>query len=267
VNLNNKDGAMRKRKNIKAKVRWDVFKRDQFRCVYCGSQENLVIDHGDPFAHGGEDDVANFVTACRLCNAGKRDSAFLPKEGGEDGVPVVRKGVEYANEAMADWGVALSHAAMWISRGDTHKVQAIGGPQSADVKCDFVMQPLHFEYPRVNVVIVPLRDKGTYPPEEQARIRNAVILGYQEPTLILMGSPWHFFGVMVVDRHKGIARGFKVDGYLDELDEVYGSGWCPDETWDFCDPREEFNLRPHRIEYCGWHMTYGEAYEEVKNDL
>lgn len=258
---------MRKRKRISAKVRWEIFKRDNFQCVYCGSRESLQIDHGDSFARGGEDDKGNYVTACRLCNAGKRDSAFLPKDGGEDSTPIVRKGVEYTTETLADWGVALSHAAIWIKQGETHTVREIDGICSAAVRCDFLMQPLNFDYPRLNVVIVPLRDKGTYPPEEQARIRNAVILGYQEPTLIIMGSPWHFFGVMVVERYKGIARGFKVDEYLDELAEVYGNGWSPDETWDFCDLRDEFGLRPLRIKYCGWHPTCGEVYEEVKNDL
>jgi 5-methylcytosine-specific restriction endonuclease McrA len=45
--------------------------RDNYRCVYCGSTENLTIDHVRPKCMGGFDHADNCVTACRSCNQAK----------------------------------------------------------------------------------------------------------------------------------------------------------------------------------------------------
>lgn len=65
-----------KRKGITKKIRFEVFKRDSFKCQYCGGSAPSVllrIDHIKPFAKGGKDSTLNYVTACFECNAGKRD--------------------------------------------------------------------------------------------------------------------------------------------------------------------------------------------------
>ena len=51
------------RENIKA--------RDGHKCVYCGSTENLTVDHVRPKSKGGTDTADNLVTACRPCNQAK----------------------------------------------------------------------------------------------------------------------------------------------------------------------------------------------------
>jgi 5-methylcytosine-specific restriction endonuclease McrA len=51
------------RENIKA--------RDGYACVYCGSSENLTVDHVRPKSKGGTDTADNLVTACRPCNQAK----------------------------------------------------------------------------------------------------------------------------------------------------------------------------------------------------
>jgi len=64
------------RKGISKKVRFEVFKRDSFRCVYCGSAASevfLVVDHVEPVAKGGPNDIMNLVSSCESCNAGKGD--------------------------------------------------------------------------------------------------------------------------------------------------------------------------------------------------
>jgi RNase P/RNase MRP subunit POP5 len=64
------------RKPLSKRTRFEVFKRDGFRCVYCGATPNegaLHADHVTPVAGGGTDDVANLVTACASCNLGKSD--------------------------------------------------------------------------------------------------------------------------------------------------------------------------------------------------
>jgi hypothetical protein len=64
------------RKAIPKSIRFEVFKRDSFKCQYCGSQAPdvlLEIDHIDPIAKGGDNDITNLITACKDCNAGKKD--------------------------------------------------------------------------------------------------------------------------------------------------------------------------------------------------
>lgn len=67
------------RSGVTTKVRWAVFQRDGFRCVYCGAsaaESRLVVDHVLPIAKGGDDGMDNLATACRDCNLGKADKAL-----------------------------------------------------------------------------------------------------------------------------------------------------------------------------------------------
>lgn len=60
--------------SISKKLRFEVFKRDGFRCVYCGKTPPdalLEIDHIKPKSKGGKDDINNYLTACFDCNRGK----------------------------------------------------------------------------------------------------------------------------------------------------------------------------------------------------
>lgn len=65
-----------KRKAISKSIRFEVFKRDSFKCQYCGASPPdvvLQIDHIKPVADGGTNDITNLVTACPKCNSGKSD--------------------------------------------------------------------------------------------------------------------------------------------------------------------------------------------------
>ena len=56
------------------KMRFEVFKRDSFRCQYCGRSAPdviLEVDHIKPVAAGGKNTMMNLVTSCRDCNRGK----------------------------------------------------------------------------------------------------------------------------------------------------------------------------------------------------
>lgn len=58
------------------KLRFEVFKRDGFQCVYCGRTPPQVVleaDHIEPRSKGGKDDINNLITACFDCNRGKRN--------------------------------------------------------------------------------------------------------------------------------------------------------------------------------------------------
>ncbi|HET7274426.1 MAG TPA: HNH endonuclease [Longimicrobiaceae bacterium] len=59
-------------------LRARVFRRDSYRCVYCGEEfpgEQLTLDHVEPRMRGGDQSEGNLVTACRPCNTQK---ASLP---------------------------------------------------------------------------------------------------------------------------------------------------------------------------------------------
>jgi hypothetical protein len=62
-----------------AHIRFLVFWRDGFQCVYCGTSRaeapklQLNLDHVVPKRNGGGDTFDNLVTTCARCNAGKLD--------------------------------------------------------------------------------------------------------------------------------------------------------------------------------------------------
>lgn len=65
---------MENRKSLSKSLRFEVFKRDSFRCQYCGRSAPDVIlecDHIIPVASGGKNEMINLVTSCRDCNRGK----------------------------------------------------------------------------------------------------------------------------------------------------------------------------------------------------
>lgn len=65
-----------KRKAIDKKTRFEVFKRDSFKCQYCGQcapDVILNVDHINPVSKGGTNNLLNYITACEDCNNGKSD--------------------------------------------------------------------------------------------------------------------------------------------------------------------------------------------------
>lgn len=57
-------------------VRWDILKRDHYRCVICGAHPpdvELEVDHIVAVSRSGTDEVENLRTLCRHCNQGKKD--------------------------------------------------------------------------------------------------------------------------------------------------------------------------------------------------
>jgi 5-methylcytosine-specific restriction endonuclease McrA len=60
--------------------RYNIFRRDGHACGYCGTNNNLTIDHVLPKSRGGGNSWENLVTCCKKCNA-KKDNR-TPKEAG-----------------------------------------------------------------------------------------------------------------------------------------------------------------------------------------
>jgi 5-methylcytosine-specific restriction endonuclease McrA len=74
-------GARRKKtiifEYIKVKIphslKWKIWKRDGFKCLFCGSQETLTIDHKYPESLGGNLSEENLQTLCDRCNKKKNN--------------------------------------------------------------------------------------------------------------------------------------------------------------------------------------------------
>jgi rubredoxin len=64
-----------KRKTIKPGLRFEILKRDDYRCQICGvtakDGATLEIDHIHPVSRGGTNEPDNLQVLCRDCNAGK----------------------------------------------------------------------------------------------------------------------------------------------------------------------------------------------------
>jgi DNA-directed RNA polymerase subunit RPC12/RpoP len=59
---------------ISKRVRFELFKRDEFTCQYCGRKPPQVILHADhiiPKSKQGRSTIDNLVTSCLDCNLGK----------------------------------------------------------------------------------------------------------------------------------------------------------------------------------------------------
>jgi hypothetical protein len=76
--------------------RFYVFRRDNLTCQYCGAKApnvQLEVDHKNPKANGGLNEMSNLITACHDCNAGKHAKVIEPSRridlgGGYEIIPL-----------------------------------------------------------------------------------------------------------------------------------------------------------------------------------
>lgn len=90
------------RRPISKRLRYEVFRRDDFTCRYCGAkptERELRVDHVVPVTLGGDNDPSNLATSCVDCNAGKSSTA--PDS------PIV----EGVSDDALRWGEAMKQAA------------------------------------------------------------------------------------------------------------------------------------------------------------
>lgn len=91
---------------ISKRLRFEVLRRDNHACRYCGRsapEVRLTVDHVVPVALGGQDVPENLVAACSDCNAGKSSAApdsAIVADVAEDALRW-RKAMEVANEMAA----------------------------------------------------------------------------------------------------------------------------------------------------------------------
>jgi len=104
---------MAKREPLSKRIRFEVFKRDNFTCQYCGAKAPEVIlevDHIKPVKDNGTNEIMNLITSCFECNRGKSskkisDNSMIEKQ---------RKQIEELNikrqqlEMMLEWKEGLN---------------------------------------------------------------------------------------------------------------------------------------------------------------
>jgi len=64
-------GVEFQRERIPRDVQQEVWRRDQGKCVQCGSKEKLEFDHVIPWSKGGSCTARNIQLLCELCNRTK----------------------------------------------------------------------------------------------------------------------------------------------------------------------------------------------------
>ena len=90
---------------VSKRTRYEVLRRDNNTCRYCGETApdvKITIDHVTPVALGGSDKPENLVVACKDCNAGKSSvppGASLVDDVAQDAVRWAAA-IEVASEAM-----------------------------------------------------------------------------------------------------------------------------------------------------------------------
>ena len=64
-------------RQINQNISWEVFRRDGFRCRYCGDQTSpLTVDHMVTWESGGPSTPNNLLSSCRKCNNTRGEMPF-----------------------------------------------------------------------------------------------------------------------------------------------------------------------------------------------
>lgn len=64
----NKAILRKSQRTIDQHVAWKVFKRDNYKCRYCGKEGPLTVDHVILWENGGATVEDNLISACSRCN-------------------------------------------------------------------------------------------------------------------------------------------------------------------------------------------------------
>ncbi len=101
------------RNHICAKVKREIFRRDQNSCVACGSLENLEIHHIIPVMGStikDQDEVPNLATLCKRCH-------YLAHNGD------YHRGLAYKDlEDFWEWTQNTEKTVMWLILKDIHGI-------------------------------------------------------------------------------------------------------------------------------------------------
>jgi len=118
-------------------LRFNVLKRDNFTCQYCGQHApdvKLEVDHIVPIVEGGTNEESNLITSCYACNRGKEGLRVIVNKGKNPKVRVVapvdmvnrlqpvlkyiedKNSVVKSNDISSEFGISIENARMILSR-------------------------------------------------------------------------------------------------------------------------------------------------------
>ena len=93
-----------------ASTREEIYRRDGFRCVYCGHDGTtfegwrfLTLDHFVPLSKGGSVEAANLFTACVACNNQKWNRIFPDLDTAKAAMALERE-----NEVRSYWSTIVN---------------------------------------------------------------------------------------------------------------------------------------------------------------
>ena len=124
--------------------RFEIFARDEYRCMYCGlvhELDALSVDHVQPRMRGGDGSQGNVVTACRGCNTRKAGHS-LPRFLAEN--PEARRNFfHFARYVHARHlkAVAEELARRGVVVASTELVEGIRGRRSSEAIANAFLQP------------------------------------------------------------------------------------------------------------------------------
>lgn len=133
---------------VSKRLRFEVFRRDNFQCRYCGAkppETELRIDHVTPKALGGSDEASNLATACHPCNAGKSSmpaDAAIVADVSEDAIRLARALKEVAairaQELRDRDAILLWFEDVWGNWTYGYDKKSIPAPDGFDSVLDFI---------------------------------------------------------------------------------------------------------------------------------
>jgi 5-methylcytosine-specific restriction endonuclease McrA len=122
--------ANQRRQPVSKRARFEVFKRDNFTCQYCGAHPPDVLLHADHIvavANGGGGGLDNLITACQSCNLGK---GAVPLNSTPETMAQKAARVAEAEEQLAGYSAVLRAKRERIEEDAWEVVHALTGGDS-----------------------------------------------------------------------------------------------------------------------------------------
>jgi hypothetical protein len=169
--------------SLSKRVRFEVFKRDNFTCQYCGAKPPdtvLEVDHVVARCNGGSDDQSNLRTACWNCNRGK---AGIPLSEVLEPNTYRLKGGVWAGRAYK-FTIETGEPFLWLATDDEGGIFAFEDAWQVDESgIDLVREGsrmLH-GHPGFSSPTRPATDANWFNRAYQMGLRPRVIGGYSVP--------------------------------------------------------------------------------------
>jgi len=128
---------------VSKRLRYEILRRDNHACRYCGSTApdvKLTVDHVVPTALGGGDTADNLVTACAPCNSGKTSSspdAPLVADVGSDALRWADAMTQAADELRQQQKPKLDYRAAFENAWNSWTYELDGQKKHFDLPADW----------------------------------------------------------------------------------------------------------------------------------